>query len=546
MPTPADPPSENSDVVRDNESASVAVTQESEMALLGVGDGYALLFADHAPKDLGLVGFDVLGRETGQRLSDKISAAAGAGNLAALGASALPDVQGLVRLAPESLQLLNQAGNSLMQSGGHSLGAIVDVNGAIVGQARLLPGAGAQGALVAPMLGPAMVLLALQIQLASISRRVDENIELTRDVLRTIREDQWATLLGLHETSLQALNEAEATGLVNDHIFAPLASRQPDLRKYRKLFMDFVRGHLKALDIDAKTSRSYIQKNFDQIIADTHGMLMAEFAWYRTQVLRGILISHDSQNLDANDRLLSHHVEETKFQHDAAMLEIAGLLTEVERHVRLLSALPSGRSLPFTSKRRNIDDAIAMAEALSSSIADLCNQVRPQRELVAPKISVFKTEIPYKLTNILTWSLPEHAQVLALAEVNQERLLGNNAYLGFAKDYFFVADQGELNKEGTIERVIPLADVRYVRFVERPRKGPSLEIITKDDNLAFNFDSWAVDGEGLEAARRLANLFASVMNLPADEQRTDPLIEPYLEWSTTNAEIEFKTKSSPA
>lgn len=526
MLTPENHDPEKSEATRDSSSASSVATQASDLALMNIGDGYALLFADHTPQDVSLLGFDALGREAGQRLSDKISAVVGAGNLAALGGpSALPDVQGIVRLAPESMQLLNQTGNSLMQSSGQSLGAIVNANGTIVGQARLLPLAEGAGSMLGPMLGPAMVLLALQMQLASISRRVDENIELTRDVLRTIHEDQWTTLLGLHETSLHALNEAEAAGTVNDHIFAPLATRQADLRKYRNLFVNFVKAHIKALIGDHKNSRSYIQKQFDQIIADTHGMLMAEFAWYRAQVLRGILIGQDAKNLDANNRLLAHLVEETKREHDDAMLEITSLLTEVERQVRLLSVLPVARSLPFTSKRRNIDDAVKMTEALSTSVAALRNQIHAPRELANPKLSIFKAELPDKMREILTWALPEDSQILVLADANQEKLLSNNVYLGIAKEYFFVADQGEFNKEGSIESITPLTDIRYVRYLERSKKGPSLEIITKDENLTFTFDSWAAEGEALAATHRLANVFSSVMNLPEEEKREDSLLE---------------------
>lgn len=441
-----------------------------------------------------------------------------------MGLNALPQAQGIVRLAPESMQLLNQAGNSLMQSAGQSLGTIINGSGTVIGQARLLPAAGAQTAMLGAAMGPAAALLALHIQLASISRRVDENIELTRDVLRAIHEDQWATLVALHETSLQALQEAEASGTVNQHIFAPLATRQADLRKSRKLFLDFVRDHLQNLTGDVKSRRSYIQLHFDQIIADSHGMLMAEFAWYRAQVLRGILISHDAQNSETDERLLTHHVEETKSKHADAMREISGLLAEVECQVRLLSLLPAARALPFTSKRRNADEALAMAEALASSVAALRNQVRSRHEVVAPEISVFKTDVPDKLANILAWSLPEQSRILALADANLDRLLANNVYLGITDSVFFVADQGDATKEGIIETLIPLADVRYARFTERTKKGPSLEVITKEDNFAFTFDSWAAGGPALEAARRIGNLFSSVMNLPVEEQRTDPLI----------------------
>lgn len=518
---------DHGEIANIEESAEVVASQNHEMALLGIEDGFAVLFADHAPKDLDLVGFNVLGSRAGQELSDKLAATAAVGNLAALSqvgnASAL-SAQGLVQIAPESLAILNQAGNTLMQTGGQSLGTIVNAQGTIVASARFLPVAAGQAASLPMLLGPSIALLALQMQIASISRRVDENIELTRDVLRTLHQDQWATLLGLHETSLRALEEARVTGTVNDHIFAPLATRDADLRKQRHLFTNLVKDHVKSLEADPKTRRSYIQKNFDQIIADTHGMLMAEFAWYRTQVLRCSLISHDAANAVENEPLLASLVEETKNEHAKAMDEVTALLTAVERQVRLLAVLPAARSLPFTSKRRNIDDALAMAAALADTVAKLRNRVRPQPTEVHPEVTVFKAELPQKLAEILEWTLPDSNPVLALADVNEEKLISNNAYLGLTKDSFFIAGQGELLKEGVVDRFIPLADVRYARFMERPKKGPSLDIITKDENLSFTFDSWATDGQPLADARRLANVFATAMYLPEEEQQRDPLL----------------------
>ncbi|MEF9874699.1 MAG: hypothetical protein RR778_13475, partial [Glutamicibacter sp.] len=376
----------------------------------------------------------------------------------------------------------------------------------VVAQARFLPVEMAPAAALGPAFAPAMVLLAIQLQLASISRKVDKNIELTRDVLRAIHEDQWASLIGLHETSIRALQEADAAGTVNNHIFAPLATREADLSKYRNLFAGFVKNHVKNLDGNARSRRSYVKQNFDQIIADSHGMLMAEFAWYRAQVLRGVLISQDSLESEATARLLSHHVEKTKSEHAKAMGEVTNLLAEVESQVRLLALLPAVRNLPFTGKRRSLDDALNMAEALATAVADLRNQLHSGRETLAPAVPVFKEGTPDKVADILTWALPENAQLLALADANQEKLLANNVYLGITDNYFFVADQSDLIKEGAIESVVPLADVRYVRFAERTKKGPKLDIITRDENYSFTFDSWASEGTALEATQRMANV----------------------------------------
>ncbi|MEF9981963.1 MAG: hypothetical protein RR762_11235, partial [Glutamicibacter sp.] len=65
-----------------------------------------------------------------------------------------------------------------------------------------------------------------------------------------------------------------------------------------------------------------------------------------------------------------------------------------------------------------------------------------------------------------------------------------------------------------------------------------LDIITRDENYSFTFDSWASEGTALEATQRMANVFASVMNLPAEEQRTDPLIETSVEGKATRDQIE--------
>ena len=69
---------------------------------------------------------------------------------------------------------------------------------------------------------------------------------------------------------------------------------------------------------------------------------------------------------------------------------------------------------------------------------------------------------------------------MAIADVNQGL---RNSYLGVTHQSFFITGQGELRKNGHIERMYPLADVRYVRFVEPEKGSPELHIITKDENL---------------------------------------------------------------
>ncbi|WP_433352575.1 hypothetical protein ACQPYV_19680 [Micromonospora saelicesensis] len=501
------------------------------VSLVEIEPGLAVLFADQPPVGLDLIPFEMMSPHASQGLTDKLAMASGIGNLAAQGAQGAATAQGLVRLAPETLQALKTA--QPMTSGGWNLGSLVTSKGKIAASVRWAPVTGAQAASILTALGPAAALLALQVQLASISRRIDENIQLTRDVLQALHEDQWTTLLGLHETTMRAVREAQAAGAVNDHIYAAIATREPDLRKQRLLFRSFVRGHIKALDTDGQSRRAHIQKNIEQILADAHGMLMAEWSWYRAQVLRAGHISRDEANAVENERLLAELVADTQREHTRAMDEVADLLTDLERQCRLIAELPAEWSLPFTTKRQNTRDTVAMAEALAERVATLRNRVHTQPGPLDPPLTVFAEAVPDDVLRILRWVVPGEEPLLAIADVNLDRLVGEDAYLGVTPARLFISTQSSIRKQGVIEREFPLADVRYVRFRERDKRGPVLDIITTDENIKLTFDDWAGKGQGLDDTRRLANLLAAAMDLPESERRTDPLLSG--EPSTTRA-----------
>jgi hypothetical protein len=492
------------------------------VSLVEIEPGVAVLFADQPPVGFDLIPFEMMSAQTSQGLTDKLAMASGIGSLAAQGAQGATTVQGLVRLAPETLQALKTA--QPMTSGGWNLGSLVTSKGKIAASVRWAPATGVQTASMLAALGPAAALLALQVQLASISRRIDENVQLTRDVLQALHEDQWTTLLGLHETTMRAVREAQAAGTVNDHVFASIATRDADLRKQRHLFMSLVRGHIKALDTDGQSRRAYIQKNIDQILADAHGILMAEWSWYRSQVLRAGHISRDEANAVENERLLAELVAETQREHTRAMDDVADLLAGLERQCRLIAELPGERSLPFTTKRQNIRDAVGMAEALAERVAALRNRPHTQPAPLDPPLTVFNEAVPEEVLRILRWVVPGEEPLLAIADVNLDRLVGENAYLGVTPERFFISAQNAVRKQGTIEREFPLSDIRYVRFRERDKRGPVLDVITTDENIRLTFDDWAGKGQGLDDACRLGNLLAAAMDLPESERRTDPLL----------------------
>ncbi|MGI9822183.1 hypothetical protein [Agromyces sp. Marseille-Q5079] len=500
----------------------LAETDDRAISLVEIEPGLAVLFADHVPVGLDVVPFEMTTTRARAQLTDRLAVASGLGNLAAQGIQAATNVQGLVRLAPETLQALQTA--QPMVSGGWNLGSLVDGSGKIAASVRWAPATGVQSVTMIAALGPAAAMLAMQVQLASISRRIDENIELTRDVLHALHEDQWTTLLGLHETTMRAVREARIAGIVNDHIFAAVSTREADLRKQQHLFLSFVQRHIAALDADASSRRAYIEKYVEQIIADTHGLLMAEGSWYRSQVLRAARIAGDDAHSVENEKLLADLVEVTEREHTRDLETIANLLGVLERQCRLMAELPAERSLPFTGKRRSIRDTVAMSEALADLVASLRNRVNVRPPVADPSLAVFKEPVPEDVLRILRWAVPGQSDLLAIADVNLDRLVGDNAYLGVTPERLFISSQSAVRKQGVIERDVPLTDIRYVRFREREKQGPVLDVITADENIRLTFDSWAATGDGLDVARRLGNLLASTMDIPESERRTDPLL----------------------
>ena len=113
-------------------------------------------------------------------------------------------------------------------------------------------------------------------------------------------------------------------------------------------------------------------------------------------------------------------------------------------------------------------------------------------------------------------------------------------YLGITRTHFFISRKSKITEEGIIDKMYPLADVRYVRFQSwsiRDRFSmegfPKLEIFTEKNNIDLRFDwlrsSWLTsflretsDPE-LAGVQRIGDLFATAMNIPKEEYRDDPL-----------------------
>ena len=456
-------------------------------------------------------------------LTDAVAKTLGLGNVGAQAAQGVSDARGIIRLAPETLKQM-QAGAKPLTSGGQNLGTLVGKDGRIVSQVRWLP-AGGQGAVaVLAALGPAAALVAVPFQLAQISSLVRENIELTGELLRTLRAEQWATLTGLQETTAKALDEARHVGAVTDHIWQNVSGREADLRAQRDLFRRHTASHLRDLRSKRahKDRRQFLEKHGEAILLDAQSLLMAQSAWFVYQAVRAGHIQGDAATDERAAKLLDKVVRDAREEHERSLAHADGLLKSLIRECRILSELPGKRTLPFTSGRRAAKDVSRMAEALQEGIATArMRAVHAPPAPLSPQIMVFESDPPPEPLRILRWQLEEGETLLALADALLDRRWDNDGFLAVTDRRVLVMNQHDLKRHGTVEQTFDRADFRFVRLFEGSGdKSPVIDVITRDENLRYFFGR---DEPAPSSSGRLSDLLANTMHIPEDEVPLDPL-----------------------
>lgn len=524
----------------EGETSLEAQGAEIELALLEVEPGVAVLFGETAPE-----GWDVepfgLGGCSDREIVDALSNAVGAANAMAQGLGGLVSAQGLVRLAPETIRNLRTM--QTVVKDGYYLGTLRE-GGKFAASVRWAPAAGAQAASVLDKLGPSLALLAISAQLTAISSKIDQNIELTRDVLKALREDHWNTLAGLCDTVAGAIDEAREVGTVTARIFGRVKHLEDSLHKERKTFAAYLDKHLKELETDYAGRRDYLRDNAEDIIADTQGFIMAETAYYRYLMLRAAEIAADEDRTAGDDELLRHLARMVPVERRDSMDRVAGVLEKLDVHCHLADIvrgrrwrLRDLRSRRSSSVNRTVSAMIEYVNRLRGAVYEEPAALRPSIKVVKDKDDASR-----RVLDVLTWVLPHEEPLLALAEVSQGgfakavpgsdavsggasgRLMGAASYLGITSTQFFLTPQSALTGDGSIERSVPLSELRYVRLREG-KKGKILDIITKDDNVAVNFEAWATEGAHRDEVYRVADLLMSFVNLPEEERRSMPELQ---------------------
>ncbi|MFH9373410.1 hypothetical protein ACH4LW_10365 [Streptomyces anulatus] len=510
-------------------------------ALVEVLPGVAVLFGE-VPSELGpdLIDFGIVPATDRLQISTVLASIGNASTAVGGLANAFASAQGLYRLSSATQSLL-KAGAILAVKDGASLGTVM-VPGRFIAQARFVPVTTVSAAQTAAALGPALAMVALQMQLSEITGLVRTNIELTRQVLATVRKEQRSELAGLVETITRAVEQARELESVPVTLWENVAGSEAALRKQLELYRGNVAGHIEQIDrSDLRRRREYLQTNAEAIAFDAFTLLDCLKAWVGYKALQAGRARDVGRDDAAEARLVDVIMRNTREEFDSVLAGTTSLVGSLTQELRFAALLPGreplSQSLP--GKRKDAKAAREISARLLEAIEPLADALRPPAPpLNAPDV-VCAPESPAldPYLRILRWLFDDDETLRALGFPDQLDSLGPvSAIFGGAKDKLsaardktpartlvavtdrriITAKTNAFLEQGEIRQDIPIDQVRYVRAAAAPDKSArsAIDLITRDENIRWLFHA-GVEKVQVEA---LAAVLAESMTIPDVER----------------------------
>lgn len=526
----ADDPASDSDI--DSATASTVLAE--------VLPGVAVVFGE-VPAELkpDLIDFGLVPAADRMQISTVLASIGNTATVAGNLGNAYASVQGLYRIS-DATQALLKGGGTLAIKDGANLGTVISSTG--LAQARFIPVTAVSAAQAAAAVGPALAMVALQMQLSEVTGLVRTNIALTSQVLTTIRNEQWAELTGLAATIDRAVDQAREIRSVPASLWDSVAGSEASLRKQLDLYRLNVRGHVGQIDRpDTHRRREYLQANAEAILFDANALLSSVKAWTGYQALRAGKARAAGREDAHEARLVDVIARDTRTELDFALAETRSLVCSLTRELRIISELPGrdtlSQSLP--GKRRDSKAARQTCARLLEAIEPLADALHPPAPpLEAPVVVCTPTSLDLKpYLRILRWFLEDGETLRVLGFPDQLDALGPiSAILGGAKEKLaaamdktaaktlvavtdrriITAKTNAFLEQGEIRQDIPVDRIRYVRAATTQDRSARLaiDLITRDENIRWLFHA-DIDNTQVDA---LAAVLAELMTIPDAER----------------------------
>jgi len=523
-----DDPTPNSDI--DSTTASTVLAE--------VLPGVAVVFGEvPAELKLDLIDFGLVSAADRKQLSIVLASIGNTATVAGNLGNAFASMQGLYRIN-DATQALLKAGGTLAIKDGANLGTVISSSG--LAQARFIPVTAVSAAQAAAAIGPALAMVALQMQLSEITGLVRTNIALTSQVLTTIRNEQWAELTGLVATVDRAVDQAREVGSVPTSLWDTVAGRKADLHKQRDQYRLNVGNHVRQIHrLDTHGRREYLETNAEAILFDANALLSSVKAWTGYQALHAARARAAGPEDAGEARLVDAIARDTRKELDSALAETTSLVDSLTRELRITAELPGRDTLPLTGKRRDSKAARQTSALLLEAIEPLADALHPPAPpLEAPDVVCAPKSLdlePY--LRILRWFLEDGETLRVLGFPDQLDALGQiGVILGVAKEKLAAARDKAAAKtlvavtdrriitaktnafleQSEIRQDVPIDRVRYVRAATPQDESGRLaiDLITRDENIRWLFHA-DIDNTQVNA---LAAVLAESMTIPDVER----------------------------
>lgn len=275
-------------------------------------------------------------------------------------------LQGIIRLAPETMRLLAMPGNQLMQSSGQALGTVVNANGQIVANAAFVSVSGAsQVAGLATSLGMSVALLAIQLQLRRIEKAIASVTELVGDLASEQREHRWADI----ETRIERIMREASWAVEIGHVPAGMAE---ELRGDAQALEAFSRAASRTIGeratrleqaTKAQSQGSVLERDAHVLVHDLVHMIAAADCVYTYEAIRTAAAVQANPGPLA-DAYAERIIENAATRADALRSTGGRAAESLQRRLRQIEAQPGsavrpGKRAGVRANAARIADAVA-------------------------------------------------------------------------------------------------------------------------------------------------------------------------------------------
>lgn len=332
---------------------------------------------------------------------------------AASAANAIQHMSGLYKLdAVTKAQLA--AGNALTKTAdGRLIGTVRNAGGQITRQARLIPVSAPQIAGAIAAIGPAVAMVAVQMQLNNISRQVSAIQQTVLHTQQMLEDWNNADFHGTQRTVRRIFQNSVKEGTVSNTNWELISGLINDVEKHRKYYKDRIQRHIQELrgsQNDVSARRNYITEHQESILFNS----LAAFNCIQTWFYYFQLV-HERARMKGERPTLSPDEIRAEVEDDVQIQRT--LLHELMHDLRIISELPGEWTLPYFQKWQDKTVSRDTATKLLEELNPLAQQLGIQdNPMPAPAVTCAPADYdtnPY--TKILRWYLEEGEELRALA-----------------------------------------------------------------------------------------------------------------------------------